>query len=67
MVVWQVLRSREDRCEHSQDGVSDEHNNAREASDRCRISGVDVHYIGADRAVPQGVERTTRVSSGCDT
>jgi len=49
------------------DGVSDEHNNTREASDRCRISGADVHYVGADRAVPQGIERTTRESSGCDT
>jgi len=47
--------------------VSDEHNGARAASDRCRFSGTDVHYIGADRAVPQGVERTTRVSSGCNT
>jgi len=41
------------------DGVLDEHNGARAASDRCRLAGADVHYVGADRAVPQGIERTT--------
>jgi len=66
VVVWKETQSREDRYAHSQGRVPDEHNGARAASDRCRISGADVHYVGADRAVPQCIERTTRVLSGCD-